>query len=146
MCFTNGMQLGIFTGPSNFLDIMKASPDKMKSRATRIDLNGDTAAIIFKDHVTADALKEPVENMWPYSHPVMKSASPKWPEIQKLKHLICDLLCATLGKRLRLKAWELQVEGYLRENSPGLNAEQIRLIAYRPRCIISQLHNFKQAA
>ena len=115
------------------------------SRACRCDISNEMANDIFTNHIPASMMADPVKLLWRYASTSMKSCTPRWSEIHKLRHFLADLLAATEGRRLRQKEWCRQWGERLKLNGVLLKSvDEVSLMAYRPRVMLSQLHNFKR--
>ena len=100
---------------------------------------------IFTNHIPASMMADPVKLLWRYTSTSMKSCTPRWSEIHKWRHFLADLLAATEGRRLRQKEWCRQLGERLKLNGVLLKSvDEVSLMAYRPRVMLSQLHNFKR--
>ena len=65
--------------------------------------------------------------------------------VHKWRHFLADLRAATEGRRLRQKEWCRQLGERLKLNGVLLKSvDEVSLMAYRPRVMLSQLHNFKR--
>ena len=109
------------------------------------DISNGMASEIFTNHIPASMMGDPVKLLWQYTSTSMKPCTPRWSEIHKWRHFLGDLLAANEGRRLRQKEWCRQLAERFEAQWGVLlkSVDEVSLMAYRPRVMLSQLHNFK---
>ena len=113
-----------------------------RPRCLCVDLDDKAAHALLSTHVKAADVS--TRSLFAYSKGSQGQA-PGWAEIWRGRHLLMDLVAATRGRLLRMARWERQLQTFLAE-VPGakFSADEISLVARRPRLMLSHLWNAKR--
>ena len=114
----------------------------MVGRARRVDISDLGAATLLGDHIRLEDTTSAAKSIFKYSARNMKSG-PSWVDMKKQRHFLYDLVKLTDGHLLRQRRWERQVGDYFRKHNIGATRDEISMIAYRPRMMLSHLQRLR---